>query len=32
MVRLAPGDVDLTIGRKVISWGTIDAFTTNYFG
>ncbi len=26
------GDVDLTIGRKVISWGTIDAFgPTNYF-
>ncbi|MGI6149574.1 MAG: hypothetical protein GX195_10295 [Firmicutes bacterium] len=26
------GDVDLTVGRKIISWGTVDAFgPTNYF-
>lgn len=26
------GDVDLTVGRQVISWGTVDAFgPTNYF-
>jgi hypothetical protein len=32
MVRLTLGTWNLTIGRKVISWGTIDAFgPTNYF-
>lgn len=26
------GDVDLTVGRKAVSWGTVDAFgPTNYF-